>query len=301
MKKHIYIFVIGFTLFFLGCNSEKKQKEALKERVDKELEMDDDLKEDLGKAKRVFYSLPSPIETAMLLKRAEAQYDPQLLNPTRNADKYTSIDKRALNFGVYGADLSYASLFSQTQTCIEYMATSKKMAEDLGISALIDNNIAERLESNINNRDSSMAIITEIFMNSNSHLKEAGRPETAALIIAGGWIEGLYIATSLTKNSPNNNELIDRIIDQKLSLATLLSLLNEYKSDNAVENTLGLINEVKKIYDQVQIVTSKVEPITNSDAKMTTLQAKTEIFISQKVFKNLCHTADSIRRVVISL
>jgi hypothetical protein len=295
------LLIAGFLVTLYACNSESKKKEKLKESVDRALEIDDDLKEDLGKAKRVFYSLPSPIETAMLLKRAETVYDPELLNSVENVKKYTTAAKKALNFGVYGADLSYASLFTQTQTSIQYMAASKQLADEMGILALMDEKIVERLETNINNRDSSMAIITETFMNSNAQLKESGRPEAAALIIAGGWIEGLYIATSLTKNSPNNNELIDRIIDQKLSLVTLISLLEEYKENSDIRNTLNLIYDIKAIYDQIQIVTSKVEPVTNADAKMTTLQAKTEIFISQEVFNNLCLKADSIRTIVVEI
>ncbi len=300
LTKFLLLFsFISFVVF--GCNADKKNKESLNQKVEKNIEIDEEIQEDLGTAKRVFYSLPSPIETAMLIKRADTKFDPQLLNPTANAEKYNSTAKKALNFGVYGADLSYANLFSQTQITIEYMSVSKRLADEMGILSIIDENIVKRLETNINNRDSSMHIITETFMSSNAQLKEAGRPEIAALIIAGGWIEGLYIATSLTKYSPNNNELIDRIMDQKLSLITLRSLLLNYENSKDVKHILILLDEIKAVYDQIQIVTSKVEPITNSDSKMTTLQAKTEIFASQAVFDELCHKADSIRTVIIGL
>jgi hypothetical protein len=237
----------------------------------------------------------------MLIKRAGTAYDESLLNPTKNAIKYTTTRDKALNFGVYGADLSYCGLFSQSQTAISYMATSKKLADDMGILDFLKADFVERLEKNVNNRDSAMVIITEGFMNSNVFLKEAGRPEIAALIIAGGWIEGLYIATQLTKASPNNNELIDRIIDQKLSLVTLVNLLSDYDENADIQYVIKMVTEIKTIYDQIQVVTSKVEPVTNNELKITTLQAKTEIFISDEVFNKLCLKVDSIRNEITGI
>lgn len=302
MKTVNYLFCTVFVLLlWYGCSSDRKNRTDLKQQAEELHQFDEEIYEDLSHAKRVFYSLPSPVETTLLLKRAKVTYNPELLNPVQNAVNYTTATKKALNFGVYGADLSYANLFSQTQTSIDYMSTSKKLAEELGIMAFVDENMVQRLESNINNRDSSMEIITETFMSSSSQLKESGRPEIAALIIAGGWIEGLYLATSLTKDSPNNNELIDRIIDQKASLETLRSLLMNYENSSDIAQTLEMLNAIKEVYDQIQVVTSKVEPVTNSDEKITTLQAKTEIFVSQEVFNTLCHKADSVRNLIIAL
>jgi len=293
--------IILFAIVICSCNESANNEKKIKEKVDKQLEIDDELVEDLNKAKQVFYALPSPIETAMLIKRAGTSFNEKILNPTDLSSNYTTSKARALNFGVYGADLSYASLFAQTQISIKYMATSKKLADELGILDFLQSSFVERLEKNVNNRDSTMVIITDGFMNSNTYLKESGRPEIAALIIAGGWIEGLYIATSLAKNSPNNNELIDRIIDQKLSLSTLYNLLNDYDDNQDVMHVVGMLKEIKGIYDQVQIVTSKIEPITNQESQITTLQAKTEIFVSDEVFGKLCSKVDSIRNEITGI
>lgn len=300
-KRFLFIGFIVFVFTITSCNQSNTKNNEVKNKVDSELEMDDEFVDDLNKAKQVFYALPSPIETAMLIKRAGTTYDESLLNPTKNAANYTTNRDKALNFGVYGADLSYCGLFSQSQTAISYMAISKKLADEMGILDFLKADFVERLEKNVNNRDSAMVIITEGFMNSNIYLKEAGRPEIAALIITGGWLEGLYIATKLAKASPNNNELIDRIIDQKLSLVTLLNLLGDYDENADVQYVIKMISEIKGIYDQIQIVTSKVEPVTNDESKITTLQAKTEIFISDEVFSKLCAKVDSIRNEITGI
>ncbi len=286
-------------VFLYNCSSNKKPKEEMADKIDKELEIDDEFIDDFHKAKQVFYALPSPIETALLIKKAGTDYKEDILNPTSNADKYTTSVKKALNFGVYGADMSYASLFAQNQTAMKYMGVSKKLADEMGMLGYIDKNLVDRLELNISNRDSCMEIITEGFVNSNYYLKETGRPQIAALVIAGGWIEGLYIATKLAQASPNNNELIDRIIDQKLSLNTLVSLLEEYQDDAETKKVLNMVYEIRNVYNKVQVVTSKVEPVTNQESKVTTLQAKTEIFISEEIFRDLVEKIDSIRNSII--
>lgn len=297
--KYIYIATIIVSLGLFACNSESKKNAGSAESIEKSLENDDDLVQELNNTKKVFYALPSPIETAMLIKRAGTKFDGELLNKTNKKDLYTTTRSKALNFGVYGADLSYASLFSQTQITIDLMAVSKKLADDLGMSNFIENDLLTRLETNINNRDSAMDIISNGFMNSSSFLKESGRPETAALIVAGGWIEGLYIASNLAKKSPNNNELIDRIIDQKMSLITLKALLENYESNSDIDYVFDKLNEIEQVFAKVQVVTSKVEPITNADSKVTTLQAKTEIFVSDEVFNELCTIVDKVRAEIV--
>jgi len=297
----IVSFVFISILFLTACNSSNKNKTEIKNKIEKELEINENLVDDLNKAKQVFYTLPSPIETAMLIKRAGVTYNEKLLNSPDNINNYTTTRDRALNLGVYGADLSYASLFSQTQTTIQYMSVSKKIADEMGILDFLNAGFLDRLEKNINNRDSSLTIITDGFMNSNAYLKEAGQPEIAALIIAGGWLEGLYIATELAKESPNNNELIDRIIDQKISLATLMSLLKDYNDNKDVNYIFNLLADIQKIFNEVQIVTSKVEPVTNNENNVTTLQAKSEVFISDDIFNRLCTKVDSVRNIVTGI
>ena len=269
------------------------------EAIDEAVEVDEELVNDLNKAKQVFYSLPSPIETAMLMKRAGAKYNSEIMNPIENLANYSTNKIMALNLGVYSADLSFASMFDQSQASLKYLSATKTLADDLGILNAIKKSTIERMESNINNRDSLMEIISETFMNSNSFLKENERSETAAIILVGGWIEGLYIASQIAKATVSNNELIERIIDQRLSLATLMSLLKEYDQDNEdIASLLTDLGEIKAIFDQVEITTSKIEPVTDEETKITTLKGKTEISLKEGVFENLCEKVAALRNSI---
>ncbi|PKP20943.1 MAG: hypothetical protein CVU05_07940 [Bacteroidetes bacterium HGW-Bacteroidetes-21] len=71
----------------------------VEQQIDENME-DQEVVDEFNKAKQVFYSLPSPIETAMLLKRAGAKFNPQFLNKVENLANYTTNRSMALNLGV---------------------------------------------------------------------------------------------------------------------------------------------------------------------------------------------------------
>lgn len=279
--------VIFTALVFICCSSENKKSDKV--QVDMNSSEQDSLAlKGIKAAKQVFYSLPSPLETAMILKRAGAVYSEEILNSADNTSRYNTNKSMALNLGIYSTDLSYASLFDQTQASIRYMTASKKMAEGLGILNAIDNSIIERLEANVNNRDVILDLISETLLNTNSNLEENDRVSVGSIILVGGWVEGLYIAITLAENSKtDNSELINRIIDQKLSLNTVINLLNQNLDNADIKSVLADVNEIKAIYDQVSISVSGVEAIPNSKSGVTTLRSKNVTSVSPEVFTKL--------------
>jgi len=292
---------LGAVLMY-SCACDPKSTKSKGEPVDS-AQVDQKLMEGFNKSKLVFYSLPSPLETAMLIKKTGVSYNSDILNPVENVSKYTTNRQMALNLGVYSADLSYTSLFDQTQSSIKYMSNAKKLADGLGIMEAIDENALKRLEENMNNKEVVMDIISESFMNSNTYLNENDRPAMAVMVLVGGWVEGLYLATTLTNGSIDNNQrLIEKIIYQKLSLYTVLNLLETYKDENTDINALYVkLNELKIIFDQIKIVnTSNVEAETNTEQRVTTIRADSETFMSKEVFESLCQKVKELRTEFIS-
>ncbi len=288
------ILVLVFTGLIIGCASESNKRDRIEVEVD-EVPVDDAVKTGVQTARQIFYSLPSPLETAMILKRSGALYNPEILNSVDNISRYTTTKGMALNLGIYSTDLSYASLFDQTQASIKYMTASKKLAEGLGILNAIDNEIIQRLEENVNNREAIMDIISETLLNTNSILEENDRVAIGSIILVGGWIEGLFIATSLVDDvGKTDNELIDRIIDQKLSLATVINLLEQHKGNSDVKEVLVDINELNKIYNKIQISVSQIEVVADSEST-TTLRSKNVVSVNPAVFNELKEKVAQIR------
>lgn len=205
------------------------------------------------KTRNIFYSIPSPMETAALLKKAGASYDKSILNDVTHVDRYTSASKQALNLGIYGADLSYASVNNHTQESMFYTSCAKKLADRLGVSGAFDDATLERMEKNMQDRDSLLNIISETYWSVDAYLKENDRDHISALMIAGGWVEGLYIATQVARTSATP-ELRQRIAEQKLSLNDLLGLIDTYDdSDPALNATKQDLRTLAEAFATVEV------------------------------------------------
>jgi hypothetical protein len=77
----IFIILVGSLL--VSCASESTKRERIEVDVEK-ISVDDAVKAGVQSARQIFYSLPSPLETAMILKRSGAEYNPEILNPVEN-------------------------------------------------------------------------------------------------------------------------------------------------------------------------------------------------------------------------
>ncbi len=288
-------------VLFTLCSSDRRKKE------NKELNLEDfiskdDIFNDIDEAKKIFYSLPSPLETAMLIKSAGADYDEELLNSLENVDNYSTNMSMALNLGIYTTDLSFASLFDQTQTSIKYMEAAKKMAEGLDITDAINNETIKNLEENLNNRDIIMDIISETFLNSSSYLKENDRQSVAAIVLVGGWLEGLYIATQLVDEGvTGKNKLVDRISEQKLSFNLVQRLLEDNRineageEDNDIVDLMVQLQELKTVFDKVKVETTEIKIEPNNETNVTTLKSQTKISITPEAFHELKESVKTLR------
>jgi len=256
--------------------------------------------EDVTQAKKVFDALPSPIESAMLIKSAGARFDNALLNPVGNVSNYVSSKSMALNLGVYTCDLSFASLYEQTQLIIDCMNSAKKMADGLGILKAIEQSKIDELEENINNTERIMEIVSETFMNSSSYLEDNGQPAIAAMVLVGGWMEGLYISTQLVDMKDfNGNKLVGRIIDQKLSIDILIGLLERSKGNPAVDELIVQVQSLKLVFDKIKITTSAVRPEVDKQTNTTVLKSDVKTDMTPEVFKELSAKVSEIRSTFV--
>lgn len=286
------ILLLGVCLF-TTCKSGRK---APREGIGEEIKNEQAVLEDFKQAEKIFQALPSPVESAMLIKSVGARFEEKLLNPVSNANNYLTNKSMALNLGIYTCDLSFASLYERTQILIDYMNAAKKMADGLGILEAIEQEDIDKLEENINNSEVIMDIVSQTFMNSNSYLEDNGQQAAAAIVLTGGWIEGLYISTQLVDmNDFNGNKLVGRIIDQKLSIDILLNLLDKNKGNPAIDELIVQVTKLKNVFDKIKIETTPVRPEYDPDAKVTILKSEVRTDMTPAVFLELSTTVTEIR------
>lgn len=293
------IIVIGL---FLACSGGKKNDKGSGVNKDlKESSQKDKFQEQVNRVKIIFYNIPSPLEMSDLMQRANLDFNADILNPLDNIDKYTSTKNKALNLGVYGADLSYARLYDQIQESINYLAGIRKLSEELGVPQVEGAFSLSRLEENINNRDSLLLIITDVYANADIYLKENERSGTAALIIAGGWIEALYISTNIINEEDLNAEIVERIAEQKFSVENLISLLKiHYEGDETLNEIFILLDELKLAYDEIEFEHQPGEVVTDKENKLTSINSKTQIYVNFDQINEIKKINDKLRELIIS-
>jgi hypothetical protein len=300
--KVLMLLAVFLAFSISGCNTESKKAKNVSDQAEEFITaIDESTQEKFLTAKRIFYSLPSPIETAKILQNAGATYDERLLNPVDNQSGYITTMDMALNLGIYTTNLSYASLFDQTQVTLRYIEAAKNLADGLNILDAINESTIQRLEDNINNREEIIDIISETLLNSSSFLKERGLEGTATIILVGGWVEGLYIATQLVGDKPiENNKIVERIVDQKLSVDFIVNLLKEADDDEDAQKVLEDILDLKATFDKIEIKLGENTPVTDPETNITTLKSSSSHNLSKIVYDELAMKVKNLRNSYIS-
>ena len=252
---------------FSSCGEGSTDEPAKPDsNISVDTEKPDDSAQRVAAVKHIFQTIPSPIEMAELIRKSGSDFDPTVLNPTDNMENYTNVRQQAVNLGVYGADLSYASMFEQQQQSIYYLSAARDLAKQLGVEDAIDTDLIERVNDNRNNRDSLLHIVADAYYNLNGYLKESDREQVSALVIAGGWIEGLYLAT--THVTSDNEKLKERIAEQKYSLKDLIALLDTYEGAPELGNVTQDLKDIQVLFENVEIKKGKTETSRDNDGKM---------------------------------
>ncbi len=296
LKSYLFLATFGVAVFAIsscGSGSDKGGKDSEEPIM---TEVDESVIQDVKEAKKIFNALPSPLESALLIKSAGATFDSDFLNPTDAVSRYSTNKAMALNLGIYTCDLSFSSLYDQTQLVIDYMEAAKKMADGLGILDAINENTISRLEENVNNRDVILDIVSETFMNTNSYLEDNEQPAIASIVLVGGWLEGLYIATQLVEVEEfDTNKLVGRIIDQKLSVDIMLNLLKENIDHPAVPGIMEQMLGVKAVFDKFKIETTKITPEIDKETNVTILRSEISSNMTPEIFIELSQVVEEVR------
>jgi hypothetical protein len=247
----------------------------------------------------IFYQMLLPSEISTIFEKTGAVYNPQILNLLENRAKYTTSSKAALNLGIYGVDLGYVKIFNQAQKSIKYFSEIHDLSKQLGIPEDYFVEGIGYFQKKITNRDTITAVANKIFTSTNTYLQKNSRPETAALIVLGGWVEALYISTMILQDDKANAEITKRIAGQKYSLNSLNSYLNNYRSDIAVSKYLLMLKVLKKSYENVTI------KFNQSSMQMDTINKiihsdNYKVEISQQNLSDICKIIGGIRAEIIN-
>jgi len=249
--KVLFLFSV---LFIFSCTGEKSDDISSEEE-----HLKPDIQESKFNAQNVFNTLPDRKLVMKLIEENRIEYNPDLLNDPNQANKYAVEIAKAVNLGIYGADLSIASSFDQTQESMVFLRCVNVLAGYLGVNSAFDQRMFERIDANENNKDSILEIVTGAFKKVDEILKYNNRPATSAIILSGCWIEGLYVSCQLAQEN-GTESIIKAIVSQKESLKNLIVMLEGVTLE---ENARFILKDLKDLYKTYMIA----ETTTTYDKK----------------------------------
>lgn len=246
-RKHFLIAPLAASLMLVSCGGDKTEGGD-------ELSGVDTLKTETQTEQitETFFQVPSPGEMLTFIKMVGGKNNKNVsfLNSPDNQKNYTDNKSKALNFGIYSCDLSYCSIFEIGSEALKYFKTVKQLGDQIGVSSAISPEVLKRLEGNIGNPDSLSVITDDVYFTSFEALEKSKQGPTLSLVVAGGWIESLYIATSLAKYDAKS-PVVERLADQKYTLDNLIEFLKKYESDANVAGVLTQFTELQAEFNKI--------------------------------------------------
>lgn len=250
----------------------------------------------------ILQQIPSPLEISVTLKESGTNYNEDFLNSTDNISAYNSNFKKAINLGVYGTDLGYTNIYEQNQDAIFYLNAIRDLSDGLSIGQFFNFGTIKRLATNSRNLDSLLLITTKNFNSINSYLQEQQRSNLSVLLLTGGWVEALHILCQVSQKNPENQELIERIGEQKIILESIMLLLSFYSdSDPNIQELTEKMAQLQARFEDIQITQTYAESTLEEVNGIVTITNKStsSINITQEDVDKITATTVEIRDYII--
>jgi len=250
------VFLVVIAILFSSCNSCRNSNS------DKNLSDDFVIPDSLNDDKpleisssvidEMVQNIASPIETAAVIKGLKIPFNKDIIASTKFAEGFNTNYSKALGLGMYGCDLGYLNMYGKTSLVIDYISTIRTLADGIQVGQFFDFATLKRLATNNENIDSLVFISQQSMTRIDDYLKQNNRSNLSVVIVAGVWIEGLYL-TTVVADETKHQKMREAIGDQKEIINLLMLLLNNYKRDPNIANLIKDFEEIKKLYNDVKI------------------------------------------------
>jgi hypothetical protein len=195
------------------------------------------------------YPLTTSAEVIKLLTDLEVGYRFGITNPVENSKKYFQNFAKALNMGVYGADLSYATLYNIQQEVINYLDAIRVLANELNMAQIYDESLYDKIKNNFDDRDVLVDILTEAFNSTYAYLSENDQQSLALLVVGGAWVEGMHLTTNVSEAAYQVAGISRNLLEQKKSFELYIEITKPYESDPYLKDFLSKLEPIKLVYE----------------------------------------------------
>ncbi|HYW95659.1 MAG TPA: hypothetical protein VE870_08735 [Bacteroidales bacterium] len=284
-----YLFAV--VLLFTGCKTRTNELDVPGYELGQgKVKVSDEAMND------IIENLSSPVEMAALIKDLGVPYSNRYLTSLDEIDNYNTAFRMAFNLGMLGADLGYLNVYNKTGNAVSYLSEINRLSDGLKVSQFFDFSTIKRLATSNSNLDSLMFLSVRSFNQMDEHLRETDRSNLSVLMVAGIWIEGMYLATQVAEEKPDK-ELAEYIGEQKLILNDLLLILKNYERDEQFKKLISEFETIRKAFRDVKITYVMGEPkAIEKDGMFTVVpQESSVITISPETVRQIEAATSKVR------
>jgi hypothetical protein len=270
MKKTIAAVIIPLLVLGLTGLNSCKDKAASKKLKNTEAEQVKTLEKEI---ERNVYPLPTSVDVIKMLTEQEVGYIIGISNPAENVKKYYTSAARSVNLGIYGADLSYATLYNYQQEVNTYMDAIRSIANDLNMTKIYNVALYDSIKKNFDNRDKLVKILTTAFNDTYAYMSENDQQNLALLVVGGAWVEGMYLTTHVSEAAFQVAGISRVLLEQKKSFELYLDLTRPYMDEPMISDFVKNLEPIKKVYEGLGTSLTEVN-IKDITAAILTIRTK---------------------------
>ncbi len=248
-------------------------------------------------------SIPSPLQATSLMQEVGVEYQSSLLHSTDNASSYANWFAQATNMGVYGADMAYANVYDKTTKSMDYVGSVRELADKLKVGQFFDLATFRELSSK---SDDINALINETQMNfqkMNDYLQKQNRGKVSVAMVLGGWVEGLYLSSTVALQNPDNEVLRELVAEQKLSVESISMLISLYSSDENYQSFEKSFSQLISAFDEIKMIYHEGEIKQYEDENGNLVaedSSSTEIVVTKESVAKIQKITKEIRNQLIN-
>ena len=242
------------------------------------------------------FSIPSPVQTALLIKKANLPYRQTLPMNTDSLQRFTSKEKRALALGMFGADLAYRTVYKDGQAAIKALKAIEQLSAQLNLSNAFDKDLMEGFVRNLSQEDSLLRYSGKAYRAADRYLKTDSQEDVSASVLAGGWVEGLFLSlgNATDKLDP---KVATRLAEQQNTLTNLIGLLIQSDTQPALVKQL---EELNAALAGVTVTYVFVKPTLDVAKKTTYINSATTAKVPPETLQAIITKIREIRSSIIA-
>lgn len=285
MKKFTYLLLLSVPLWY-ACSGEESDTK-------KEVDVEETSDSDGGMS----FNIPSPSEQFEIISSLDGVKNTALVNDFNKAESYESSASKALNFGVYIADVAYLTSYKETSKYLSYFSKIEKIGKDLGVAQVFTDELGDKAKKWEGNPDSLFNLSDKTYNKTFQKLVDIDKGNELSLMLAGGWIESMHLILGTSKGFSKSPQIDGILADQKLVAENLIDFMIDYQDNSEVKSYMDKIGTILDIYNGMDC--SSGETKVAKDGNKVSLSGGDTCKMNEKTFSALKAEIAKLRSEIV--